>query len=309
MKAPPTQAAEESRRGASAPLDVERVPCPLCGADEVEPILGRDGWTMGRCAECEFVRQQPRVTEAWIVAHDYDRPTERPAQPRRARDVGAGLQPWESKPREAYLPCLAVVERVRANEAAKGRWLDVGCQTGGLLVAAREQGWTPLGVDVDRRSAAFCRDHHGMDVRDGTLAEAAFPAQSADVVSYRQVLEHVHDLAAELAEAKRVLAPNALLLVEVPHLGGMKYRIDRLRCALGHMDRGRLLHNVPQHLYYFRAKDLTRLLDRAGFDVVSMTTYGKYRVRPSWPRRFYASLRDRLRIGNKLRCVARRRAA
>lgn len=269
-------------------------------------LFGRDGWSMGRCRDCGLLRQNPRVTAASMAATQYDTERTGTPTPRRSRDVGAGLEPWESKPQAAFLAGVAAVEEQRASGAPRGRWIDIGCQTGGMLVAAKRAGYTIAGADVDTHSAAFCREHHDADARDGTLTEAAFPTGSADVISYRHVLEHVHDLEAELAEVHRVLAPGGLLLIEVPHGSGIRLWQDRVLSALRLRARERMLRNVPQHLYYFRARDLRTLLERAGFVVLAERTYGRYRPERSLLRRAYERVRDGLRLGNKLRLVARR---
>ena len=282
----------------------ESVPCPVCGANATRPLFAGNGFAMGACTGCGLVRQNPRVTAAWIRQHVYDAEPGRSAEADRRRRP-RGLAPWETKPQEAYLAGVDAVETFRDARAPRGVWLDVGCQTGGMLVAARVRGFTAVGVDVDSSTAEFCRTFHGFDARAGTLVEAAFPDGFAEVVSYRQVLEHVHDLAAELAEARRVLRPGGWLLVEVPHHGGVKFRLDALRARLRLLDRRRTLPNVPQHLYYFAARHLLRLLEAAGFEPLCARTYGRHRRRRSVVRRTYERVRDGLRLGNKLRVVAR----
>jgi SAM-dependent methyltransferase len=289
-------------------IESETVPCPLCGSEETRVIFAGEGFSMGRCVSCGLYRQNPRVTEAWIRRCDYDAAAGSAVTGERLAVKHGGLEFWETKPQEAFLESAVAVERVRASPSEGCLWIDVGCQTGGMLVAARSRGFAVAGADVDSSAAGFCREHHGVDARAGTLREAAFPSGSAGVVSYRQVLEHVYDLHGELAEARRLLQPGGILLVEVPHGGGFKLRLDRMRGALGLMPRSRIFHNVPQHLYYFGEAQLRGLLEKAGFTPVESRTFGRYRRRRSPLRRGYERLRDRLRVGNKLRVVARRSA-
>jgi hypothetical protein len=64
--------------------------------------------------------------------------------------------------------------------------------------------------------------------------------------------------------------------------------------------------NLPEHLYYFTASTLGRLLVNTGFETLGWTTYGKTRRRRSLLRRAYDCTLNKLRWGNKLRLVARR---
>ncbi len=286
--------------------DSESVPCPVCAALAVRTWFTGPGYAMGTCTGCGLIRQQPRLTFEALRHKRYDRPMgDVAAGPVTFRpEAYEGLENWESKPQEAFLGSVAAVEATLAPGAVRGLWVDVGCNTGGLLVAARTRGFPVAGVDLSSDLVRIARDTHAVDARAGNLREGLFPDASVHVVSYRQVLEHVHDLDAELAEVARVLAPGGRLLVEVPHGNGMRMLQDRVRVALRMMERKGMLRNVPEHLYYFRAKHLLPILARHGFTPLSVRTYGRYRRKPFFVRRAYAALRDRLRLGNKLRVVA-----
>lgn len=291
---------------APMPGDSERVPCPVCGQDAVRTWFTGPGYAMGTCRDCGLIRQQPRLTFEALRRGAYDTPkgdvTQGPVTFR--PEAYEGLENWESKPQEAFQGSVAAVEATLAPGEARGLWLDVGCNTGGLLRAARERGFAVAGVDLSSDLVRIARETHGADARVGSLSEARFADGAAAVVSYRQVLEHVHDLDRELAEVRRVLAPGGRLLVEVPHGGGTRLAQDRVRVALRLMRRERMLRNVPEHLYYFRARHLRAVLARHGFVPLAVGTYGRYRRRRSLPRRLWEAVRDGLQVGNKLRVVA-----
>lgn len=286
--------------------DTESVPCPLCGSAETRRLWQGDGFAMGRCRVCGLVRQDPRRTQEWLLHHHYGVSGKREGPLVARPQAYEGLAEWQPEPTGAFEAGVLAVESCRPSEGPKGVWLDVGASAGAMLVAARAAGWKVAGVEPNPRQVEVCRDVHGIDVEQGVLETARFPDGFAEVVSYRHVLEHVHDLGRELAEARRVLAPGGLLLVEVPHWGGSRYRTGAVRTALG---LGRSFWsglNVPQHLYYFTASTLSRLLQHAGLTPLSKRTYGRTRQRPRPLRRLYDASRDRLGLGNKLRLVARR---
>ena len=120
------------------------------------------------------------------------------------------------------------------------------------------------------------------------------------------VLEHIHDVLGELAEAHRVLRAGGLLLVEVPNFGGVRYKSGRLRTALRLSKPVYRKLNLPEHVYYYTIDTLSQVLTKAGFEVLSRATYGKTRRRRNPLRRAYEGLRDTLKVGNKMRLVARR---
>lgn len=103
-----------------------------------------------------------------------------------------------------------------------GRILEVGCGTGGLLVAAKRRGLRIEGADIASRWLVVARRRladAGLDVRL-TVANAehlpwldgAFDALVAD-----SVLEHLDDPALALREWSRVVRPGGRLLVWSPN--------------------------------------------------------------------------------------------
>ena len=286
----------------------ETIPCPVCGTEGVDPLYKGEGFTLGRCPGCKFVRQSPRPTADFIRESNYDGQAQRRESLFGRKLDREGLEHWQSQPLRAYEAGVAAVDAQQRPAGSRGLWIDVGASTGQLLVAAHNAGYEVGGVELGARQVAVCRDVHGFDVFHGTLAEAALADGSADVVSYRHVLEHVHDVLGELGEAHRILRTDGLLLIEVPNFGGLRYKSGRLRMAL-HLSKPfyRKL-NLPEHLYYFTIDSLTRVLAKAGLELLSWGTYGKTRKKRTPIRRAYDSLRDGLKVGNKMRIVARRLA-
>lgn len=284
----------------------ETVPCPLCGSEATKRFYQGDSFAIGRCLGCGLIRQNPRLT-AEVLLGDYYRDWRLESGSLVARpEAYEGLDAWQSRPVGAYEAGVDFVDANRLRKGPKGKWVDVGASTGGLLVAARDAGWQVAGVEPGEAQAKLCCEVHGLDVVQGVLSDARLPDGFAEVVSYRHVLEHVHDPASELAEACRVLAPDGLLLAEVPNYDGFRYRWGRLRTALRLCRPFWRRLNVPEHLYYFTDETLALLLCKAGFAPVRSRTYGRTRLRRGPVRRLYDRVRDRFGLGNNLRVVARK---
>jgi SAM-dependent methyltransferase len=91
-------------------------------------------------------------------------------------------------------------------------------------------------------------------------ALAALPSGSLDVVMIVSVLEHVTEPRRLLAEARRLLAPGGVLLVNVPSWRGKRYlELSAFRLGLSPAAE------MDDHKMYYDVKDLWPLLVAAGF--------------------------------------------
>lgn len=207
--------------------------------------------TLVQCSQCGLVYQNPRPTFAEMAAH-YP-PEYPPYHTGRGRRPGRLLQ-W------AYDYGMRKRSRFVTRHKQSGKLLDVGCSTGVFLAGMRDQGaWEPHGVEVSAEVAEIARREHALDVFAGTLEEAAFPDRQFDVVTMWDVLEHLHDPAASLAEIHRILKEDGILVVRVPNLASWDAQwFGRFWAGL----------DAPRHLYIFTPRTLAQILERAGFSVV-----------------------------------------
>lgn len=152
------------------------------------------------------------------------------------------------------------------------RVLDLGCRTG-ALTQHYARGNSVVGVDVDRRALAAAADRLGIetiwaDVED----ELPVAADSFDVVVAGELLEHLADPAAAVANVRRALRPGGRFVGSVPNAFRLKSRL--LFAA------GRHPEPDPTHLQLFTPSALRTLLSE--FDDVQITfAVGRYvRVHP-----------------------------
>ena len=166
----------------------------------------------------------------------------------------------------------ALAERLPRN----GRILEVGCGTGGLLVAAKRAGLTIDGVDIAARWLVIARrrlaDHRlQISLAAAEAEKLPYPSETFDAIVADSVLEHLDQPARAVAEWKRVLrpggrlivwSPNRFTLTTDPHLGLWGVAWLPRRALVSYLKlRGR--HEWPPNL--LSARDARRLAERGGF--------------------------------------------
>lgn len=151
---------------------------------------------------------------------------------------------------------LKLIERYRPG---RGAILDVGTAGGSFLAVAQRAGWQVFGCEPNRWMAEWGQTHYGLEILAGTVHDLQLPADSIDVVTLWDVLEHVPDPARDLAACHRVLKPGGLLVVNYPDIDSLVARL---------MGR-RWVFLLSIHLWYFTPTTIAKVLDQAGFRVLA----------------------------------------
>lgn len=146
--------------------------------------------------------------------------------------------------------------------ASGGKLLDVGCSTGQFLDQARGKGFDVAGVEFSESSAGFARAHFGLSVEQGSIHASQQLAESFDLVTMFDVIEHVPDPASDMAQAFSLLKPGGWFVLSTPNIDGL---FPRLSYKLAHKLDYWPHPEPPYHLYQFSIRTLSAMLEKAGF--------------------------------------------
>ena len=98
------------------------------------------------------------------------------------------------------------------------RVLDLGCGTGYGTADLAHTASSAVGVDLAQEAIAYANEHFPSARFFQCSANAVpFPPASFDLVTAFEVIEHLQDWRALLAEARRVLEPKGLFIVSTPN--------------------------------------------------------------------------------------------
>jgi len=146
----------------------------------------------------------------------------------------------------------------------EGKLLDVGCNIGLFLNVAREEGFSVIGVELNKGCAQYGRNNFKLDIRSDSLENIAFADQSIDVVTLFDVLEHVRDIHDFLSEVKRILKKDGVLVIQSPNIQSLMARLTKSNWNW---------LTPPDHLYHFTPATLGLLLKEHGFDIRLLNTW------------------------------------
>lgn len=145
------------------------------------------------------------------------------------------------------------------------RVLDVGASAGIFLNLLKQRGLEVSGVELSRHSTKRAHEEFGLDLFNGSLADAHYPDNHFDLVTMFEVIEHFSNPFRELKEIKRVLRKNGLLLIATPNLGSLSAR----------MMRRNWWSFREMHLFYFSVDSLRAALLADGFEMLDSRAYRK----------------------------------
>lgn len=145
-----------------------------------------------------------------------------------------------------------------------GKLLDVGCGGGRFLNRMKKRGWQVEGIDFDERAARKVTSRYDIKIHIGDLTQCALPANSFDVITMSQTIEHLYDPNMALHESLRILKPGGLLVMTTPNVNSIG------ASEFAAFWRG---WEAPRHLHLFSVEALQRLTQNAGFEAIEARTY------------------------------------
>ncbi|MBI1884563.1 MAG: class I SAM-dependent methyltransferase [Chlamydiae bacterium] len=141
----------------------------------------------------------------------------------------------------------------------EGRLLDFGCGSGDFLEKMKGLGMEVWGVDFSEIALRRARAR-GLNVL--SLKESHFPDEYFDVITLNHVFEHLPDPLLSLMDLRRVLKRDGTLIINVPNIGSLGFKIF-----------GRCWHalETPRHFFLYSLKTLRQCAEKSGFQEVRRT--------------------------------------
>ncbi len=244
---------KESQTGQNN-FQLEQIVCPICEGSRTKSFLRGASERIVRCLGCGLIYVNPRRTSQKVNTF-----FEEEYIPDEAR--------LKEKFTNTRAPALAMEAEIIKRYKPRGRILDVGCAGGEFLQNFLNLNWICEGVEPST-VAAETAHALGIDIYQGALQDISLEKAHYDVITVIDTLFFTAWPLENLRIIHHGLKADGVLAVEYP---GFTFRMARNIGPISLLINGRWIHmdeNSP-HLFYFSSRTIRKLLDKAGFIVVS----------------------------------------
>lgn len=236
-------------------MHLEKISCPICDSDDNrETIRSKDfrynisdeTFSVVKCDNCGFFFLNPRPLKLEVFKfypsafHQKD-----------SSFFYKLIEPYFKIAQKSTINLLKKYKKV-------GKSLDIGCGTGGFVMAMLQNGFDAWGIEPNSEAGNFTDNCLTQRIFYKELKDCHFLEKTFDIITCFQSLEHIYDLNELLSGVRRVLKDDGLLYICVPDtnffefkmFGGYSYNLE-----------------VPRHLYFFTKRSVNDLLLRNGLMV------------------------------------------
>ncbi|MFH1367415.1 MAG: class I SAM-dependent methyltransferase [Patescibacteria group bacterium] len=247
--------------------------CDLCGSSGLVPILSNIDRMQGapgvfnllKCRNCGLFRHSPQIELKEI--NEYYPPKTyyslKVSQEKKTfiKKLGDHLYQvyfgekqtfWRKFVFFPLRPLISTLPVVR-----KGRFLEVGCGAGDFLLRVKNLDMEVCGVEPGGFEPSFTQKL-GLKIYNCDLKTCNFPKDYFDVIYLNHVFEHLADPTEHLRELKRILKPGGKLVIAVPNIDSLAFRIFGKYWS--YLD-------TPRHLYLFSSSTMKAYAKKTGLHI------------------------------------------
>lgn len=238
-------------------MQLEHVNCGLCEADDyrllkkVKSLYSDELFNLARCRRCGLVYVNPRQAEEEKIPY-----------------LGALKGSTPPSERDRNIPVFFRIIEEISRYVSGGRMLDIGCDTGTLLNMAKQAGWRPFGVELNKAAVEYAVSRYGLEVFSGELSDASFPESEFDVVTLLFTIEHIYHPKDLLIEINRILKPGGIIYLTTPNYKNIAVKLAQM---MGFLNKKLDRIDPTGHPYIFTCRTMEALLEKTGFKPIMVS--------------------------------------
>lgn len=218
--------------------------CLACKSNKKELYCRTDSFELFKCLNCSLISVSNMPTDSDLnnFYNNYFK----------TKQYTSKLQ---SKIRRAKKRLKSIRKYSKGN-----KFIDVGCNVGFAVEAARQIGFDANGIDLDASAIKVANDLFPTCCFSNDSLEAlARDKKQYDVIYCSEVIEHLSSLDKFVDSLLTILAPGGVLLLTTPDMGHFALTKDVKKLIKERFIR------PPEHLFYFNKQSIKQLFLSHGF--------------------------------------------
>ena len=217
--------------------------CPVCGEARLEPLGEKNGFPLVLCLTCtqRFVHPMPsqRIIDDYYARYWINQ-----------KNIRNG---------DLKIRRLKRILRPFLRHAPGKRFLDIGCNTGFGVEAARRLGYEATGIDVSGEAIEIATSLYPQNRFVAAPAQSfAAEGEPFDAILCREVIEHMPEVHSFMAALRSLMKPGAVLWLTTPDAG--HFRVPKDFPAWKEVI-------PPEHISFYNLGSLRRLLGQYGIAI------------------------------------------
>lgn len=219
--------------------------CLISGDKQLKPLNGYEQHYLVKSKKTGFVFCSRIPTETELINH-YNQYTRNnfisPITVKNYQDLLTSFEPYRKT----------------------GRILDIGCGDGYFLEEARKMGWEVYGTEYTDDAIEVCKEK-GIQMHQGKLTPTNYDADSFDVITSFEVIEHINNPIEEVQNIRSILRKGGIFYLTTPNFNAIERYI---------LKKDYNIITYPEHLSYYTPKTINYLLSNNGFRKKKILTTG-----------------------------------
>jgi 2-polyprenyl-3-methyl-5-hydroxy-6-metoxy-1,4-benzoquinol methylase len=243
--------------------------CPICNASSIASFIkttaqmhsSKELFNFDQCANCQLVFLNPRVNldnlKNYYTSHYL---------PYRGSDAwGKYSKLVEGSQKKLDLKRVNRVKEM-CSVSPKSLILDVGCGNPSFLKACQQElNCKTMGIDFsDEGWKGQSTMFKGLDLQVSEIKDLSLNLKP-DIITMWHYLEHDYTPLENLTYLKSIAKPSTTLIIEIPNLDSISRKKYNENWAGWH---------TPRHTSLFSPDNIKLLLDKSGWNVSQLLTYG-----------------------------------
>lgn len=157
----------------------------------------------------------------------------------------------------------------------KGIVAEIGCAQGNISLLLAEKGYKAFGVDLRHSFLTYMMmkyERGELYPIGGNAENLPFKDNSFDAVILAELLEHVIYPQKIIAEAKRILKKEGIMIITTPNGEYIRNSLPSYQKFIPQKVQAQFLPDANGHLFAFRLKELKDLISKSGFRILEART-------------------------------------